>query len=295
MRAHPGPVFGGAWILTAVLVATACHEGALKPRSEGLARQLREVALTAERDSLLMEVAANGKLLNEIQVELDGVLPRPTAGSPESPALEITRDQRAFALDRVREITTRLKSADKQLGASERRAERLTRAVDSLSAQNTEARSTIIDLVATIASQRTTMTELSAQLESFALQNQTLADSIYRLTDDRNTAYFVVGTRKELLKKGVLVEDGHRSIPLVGRRGVQPARDLPLGEFTSIDRSTTRDIPLPRPDKSYRIVSRQNLAHVATTGNQGRVRGQISIASPEDFWEPSRYLIVVEQ
>jgi hypothetical protein len=295
MRASHGPAIGGVWILTAVLVATACHEGAIRPRSEGLARQLREVALTAERDSLLMEVAANGKLLNDIQAELTGFQPRPAAGTPESPALEITRDQRAFALDRVREITTRLKTAENQLAASERRAERLTRAVDSLSAENAEARSTITDLVAAIASQRTTMTELSAQLESFAVQNQALADSIYRLTDDRNTAYFVVGTRAELLKKGVLVEDGHRSIPLIGRRGVQPARDLPLGEFTSIDRSTTRDIPLPGPDKSYRIVSRQNLTHVSGAGTGGRVKGHITIASPEGFWEPSRYLIVVEQ
>ena len=116
------------------------------------------------------------------------------------------------------------------------------------------------------------------------------------LTDDHNTAFYVVGTRDELLAKGVLVEDGHRNIPLVGTRGVAPARELPLKEFTSIDRSSIREIPLPRKDRKYRVISRQDLAYLSSwTGKKGEVQGPIAIAAPEKFWEPSRYLIVVEK
>lgn len=295
MRAHHGLTMRGAWILT-VLVSTACTQGATKPRSEGLVRQLREVALTAERDSLVLEVAANGKLLSDIQAELASVEPRPTPGTAESPALEITKDQRTFAVERIKAITTRLKAAETQLAASERRAGRLTRSVDSLSGENTAARTTITDLTAVIGTQRATIEGLTVQLEALTVQNLALTDSVYHLTDDHNTVFYVVGTRSELLQKGVLVADGHRAIPFIGRRGVQPARDLPLSEFTSIDRSTTREIPLPHGDRSYRIVSRQNLTQLATwVGNKGRVKGSIAIGSPEEFWEPSRYLIVVEQ
>jgi hypothetical protein len=71
---------------------------------------------------------------------------------------------------------------------------------------------------------------------------------------------------------------------------------LPLGEFTSIDRSSIREIPLPRTNRKYRIVSRQNLAYLGSwVGEQGTVKGSIAINSPESFWEPSKYLIVVEQ
>jgi hypothetical protein len=295
MRAIHGPTMGGAWVLTAVLVATACHTDP-RPRSPGLERQLNEVAITAERDSLLLEVAANGRLLSDIQAELTKVQPvRQPAEGPESPALELTKDQRTFVLDRVKEITTRIKDAETRLANSERRARRLTRATDSLTQDLTGAKASIAQLSQIVADQQATMAALTSQVDGLVTENLVLSDSVFRLTDDRNTVYFVAGTRQELLASGVLVEDGHRGVPLFGRRGVQPARDLPLSQFTSIDRTRTQEIPLPRPDRRYRIVSRQNPAYVAETVHRGEVREKLTIASPDKFWEPSRYLILVEQ
>jgi hypothetical protein len=294
MRAIHGPTTGGAWVLTLVLVATACHTDP-HPRSPGLERQLSAMALGAERDSLQLEVAANGKLLGDIQAELAKVTPATKAAGPESPSLEVTKDQRAFALERVREITTRLKEMDARLAASERRIRRLTRASDSLTQDLTGAKASIIQLEQIVAAQQATVASLTGQVEGLALANETLTDSLYRLTDARNTAYFVAGTRKDLLARGVLVADGRRSVPFIGRREVAPARELPLAEFTSIDQSAIREIPLPHPDRRYRIVSRQNLAFLDDAGYRGRVRGKVSIREPEQFWEPSRYLILVEQ
>lgn len=286
MRAIHGPTTGGAWVLTMVLVATACHNDP-HPRSPGLERQLSENALTAERDSLQMEVAANGKLLSDIQAELAKVTPA-TPGGPESPSLEVTRDQREFALARVREITTRLKEMDGKLAASERRVRKLTHVGDSL-------KTSVAQLTQIVATQQATVATLTSQVEGLTLANLNLADSVYHLTDARNTVFFVAGTREELVARGVLVADGHRSIPLIGRRDVAPARDLPLSEFTSIDQTAIREIPLPHPDRRYQIVSRQNLAYLNEVGYHGRVKGSVSIREPERFWEPSRYLILVEQ
>ena len=292
MRAIHGP----AWAMTAVLVAAACHPNPTKIRSEGLERQLNEVTLVQERDSLLTEVTANGKLIGDIQAELEKVLPKPGPGAPENPSLDITKDQRAYTLDRVRDITGRLKAADTQLAASERRVRRLSQKADSLSLQNTEARATITDLSAVVASQRETIATLTTQVEVLTNQTLVLSDSVFHLTDEHNTAYYVVGTRAELLAKGVIVEDGHRAIPLIGKRTVQPARELPLGEFTSIDRTATREIPLPRADRNYRIVSRQDVSHLTPgVSRKGKIQGTIAIAAPDRFWEASSYLIVVEQ
>lgn len=242
MRAIYGPTTGGAWLLTAILVTSACRSEPATPRSAGLDRQLQELSLGAERDSLLMEVAANARLLADLEAELAKSAPKPRPGQPESPALEVTKDTRTIVLERVQALTGRLKAAETQLARSERRARRLTRAVDSLGTGLTAAKSTITDLVEIVGQQREQVTALTTQVEALTTVALTLDDSVRHLTDDRNTAYFVVGTREELLQKGVLVEDGHRAIPLVGRRGVSPARDLPLGEFTSIDqRGDPRD------------------------------------------------------
>jgi hypothetical protein len=288
MRAIHGPTMGGAWALTAVLVATACHTDP-RPNSPGLERQLNEVTLTAERDSLLLEVAANGRLLSDIQTELARVVPsRKPADGPESPSLELTKDQRTFVLDRVKEIAARIKVAETRLAASERRAGRLARAGDSL-------KTAVTGLSEILSTQQATITALNTQVEGLITENLALADSVLHLTDSRNTVYFVAGSRQELLAKGVLVEDGHRAFPLIGRRNIQPARELPLSEFTSLDRTASQTITLPRADRPYRILSRQNPAYVFEAGNKGEVRETLTIAAPEKFWEPSRYLILVEQ
>lgn len=288
MRAFHGPAMGGAWVLTAVLVATACHnEPHLK--SPGLERQLNEMALTNERDSLLLEVAANGKLLSDIQAELSRVQPsRRTTDGPESPSLELTKDQRTFVLDRVKEITSRLKDAQTRLASSERRVLRLTRAGDSL-------KTSVTSLSEILSNQQETITALNTQVAGLVTENAVLADSVNQLTDEQNTVYFVAGTRDELIRKGVLVEYGHRAIPLVGKRDVAPSRDLPLVEFTSFDRTSTQSIPLPKSDRRYRIVSRQNPKYVAEAGRHGELAETVTIAEPEKFWEAGRYLILVEQ
>jgi hypothetical protein len=288
MRAIYSPAKGGAWVLTAILVATACQPQ--KASSPGLDRRLTEASLSAERDSLIMEVAATGKLLTEIQAELDRLPPAGMAVSAnaESHAPETAYDLRRTTLERIRATTTRLKTAESRLATTERRLARITTARDSL-------KSELGTLNAVLDEQRAAVAALSGRLEAATAENNNLAEHLYSLAHEQNTAYYVVGTRKELLAKGVLVEDGHRAIPLIGRRGVTPARDLPLGEFTSIDRSNSLELPLPDTSRRYRIVSRQNTAHLIGDQGNGVVHGAIQIASPDGFWEGSRYLIVVEQ
>jgi hypothetical protein len=288
MRAIYSPAKGGAWVLTAILVATACQP--TRSSSPGLDRQLTEASLSAERDSLIMEVTATGKLLTDIQAELDRLPPVGVAVSAhaESHAPETAYDLRRTTLEKVRATTVRLKAAESRLATTERRLARITSARDSMKTE-------LVTLSTVVEEQKAAVAALTTRLEDVTTENNNLADHLYRLAQDQNTAYYVVGTRKELVAKGVLVEDGHRAIPLVGRRGVTPARELPLGEFTSIDRSNSLELPLPDPARTYRIVSRQNTAHLVSAEGNGVVRGAIQIASPDGFWEGSRYLIVVQQ
>jgi hypothetical protein len=288
MRAIYSPAKGGAWVLTAILVTTACHS---TPRSSspGLDQRLTEATLTAERDSLILEVAATGKLLTDIQAELDRVPPVAVAVTAiESHVAAGGLDLRRATLERVRATATRLKAAESRLASTERKLAKITSVRDSL-------QGSVVFLQTTLDEQRATVTELTAQLDTIESENAALAEQLYRASEERATAYYIVGTKKELLAKGVLVADGPRAIPLVGKRSVQPARDLPVGEFTSIDRNNMLELQLPRTEGRYKIVSRQNTAHLVSSERNGEVSGVIQIASPDGFWEGSKYLIVVEQ
>ncbi len=190
---------GRALVLGAAVMGfvTACHRS-----QSGLDHKLQEMAVIAERDSLLREVAANGKLLGEIQDELTKVQPKPAGGTPESPALEVTTDQRTFVMERVKEVTKRVKDLQTRLAGSEKRAGRLSRQIDSLGGEFSAAKATIEDLNAIVATQRENLTALAGQVEQLTGENLILSDSVFRLTDDYNTAFYVIGTRTELAGQG---------------------------------------------------------------------------------------------
>jgi hypothetical protein len=277
--------------MVGAIAATACQTSHSPVRLE---ERLDLISAQAERDSLFQELAQSSQAITDIATELAKVAP---AGGPtaESPDLRTTLNDREYVVSRVRDVTARLKDTEARLATSERRAARLVRQRDTLAGNLGLAQSVILDLQRTLAGQKEALAGLAAQLDEVSAASEVLADSVTRLADQRNTAYYVIGTREELVARGVLVADGRRSVPLVGRRDVQPARELPLGEFTSIDRSRISEIPLPDTSRTYRIVSRQNLAHLDGDHRKGRVQGSIRITSAEGFWEPGRYLIVVAQ
>jgi len=119
-----------------------------------------------------------------------------------------------------------------------------------------------------------------------------LVDTVNSLTTEKNTAYYVVGTKDELIKKGVLSAEGGKRFFLVGSRNVVPGRELDPTAFTKIDRLNDRTITLPPGE--YQILSRQNASFAkAATMKDGKIAGQLQIEQPERFWETSRFLIIV--
>ena len=107
--------------------------------------------------------------------------------------------------------------------------------------------------------------------------------------------YYAVGTKKELMDKGVLTKEGSKFL-FFGGTHLVPARNLDPAAFTRIDKTHDLAIALPKEDKSYKIISRQSPEYLAASSltKDGKVHGQLQIESPEEFWAPSKFLIVVE-
>ena len=119
-----------------------------------------------------------------------------------------------------------------------------------------------------------------------------LTDTVHNLVSEKNTAYYIVGTKDELIKKGILAQEGGKRFLLVGSRNIAPARELDPSAFTKIDRLANRTITLPEGE--YKILSRQNPAYVTPQAQKdGKIAGGLTIDQPERFWENSRFLIIV--
>ncbi len=258
-----------------------------------------QLALMAQKDSLVKEVAEQSRVLSDISAELAKVQVegRQLEVKVESPRTAV-RDS-IFA--RISYVTERLTAAEQRLQESRRRINRLAHLSDSLRAT---LEATIQNYESTIASQKATIQELNDQIQKLSAENAQLAtakaaltDTVRALEQEKNTVYYVVGTKEELLSRGIVQEEGgSRVLFLFGKRGktLVPARDLAPSAFTAIDKRQVTEIPLPG-EGEYRIASRQDLAALATPPDKdGRIRGSVlKIAAPEKFWATSKFLILV--
>ena len=134
---------------------------------------------------------------------------------------------------------------------------------------------------------------LSSENTRLSSDKAALADTVGNLTAYKNTVYYAVGTKDELVKKGVVTKEGSKFLVFGGSR-LEPARNLNPEAFTAIDKTQQRSIPLPRTDKKYKIISRQSPSYLSSAVKDGKVSGSVEIAQPEEFWAASKYLILVQ-
>jgi hypothetical protein len=280
----------------ALLLGLACQG---KPSPEMQARLDSLQAAASERDRLVQEMAQNARMLSDISLDLSKVQVRAKLDvSGESPG-QAARDS---VVQKVRYIATRLNQTESQLRQSERRLRSLTTVSDSL---RTTLQATIANYDTIVASQRDQLMSFAAALDTLRGQNTALAATNLALTDTvndlslrENTVYYVIGTKDELSRRGIVQETGGSRFLFIfwkSGKSLQPARALDPSAFTAIDKRQVRSIQLPDSSKTYRIASRQDLSSLATPPDgDGKIHGSVQIATPERFWAASKYLIIVE-
>src|SRR6185437_15854958 len=77
--------------------------------------------------------------------------------------------------------------------------------------------------------QTTKIAVLNGEVDTLSHVSAALSDTVGRLTTEVNTAYYIVGTKDELLKKGIIVAEGPKRFLVVARAGAR-ARSEQLHE-----------------------------------------------------------------
>ena len=300
-----------AWTLFVVgaLATTGCNQAELK-------KALADAkSAEAQKDSLLTEVLETTQFVTDINGELakaKSLAVTTTSTDPGLPGARKDREDRKAALERVNAVITKLNESEAKLAETETRAKSSRQRNARLLAQIETYKKTIDDLrttaeaqkadfetqlaaantqIATLAGRVDTLTTEKGQLES---DKAALTDTVGNLTAYKNTVYYAVGTKDELMKKGIVTKEGSKFLVFGGSR-LEPARNLTPDLFTAIDKTQQKSIPLPRTDKKYKIVSRQSPTFLgAGVDKEGKVTGTVEIAQPEEFWAASKYLILVQ-
>lgn len=288
-------------LLAAVLALAACDKS--KPELE---KQLVRVQqISAEKDSLLKDVMQTSQFIADVNTELAKVKSsasgKPVQGKPGEMESSLTPTQQRDAIKaKIQEITDRLTATEARLGASRKR-------IADLGVQVATYDSTIVAFRSIIENQKTEIAALTAQVNALTAENTTLkqekatlttektqlTEQKATLTVERNTVYYVVGTKEELIAKGVIEQTG--GLLGIGKTQV-PKRDLSPTEFTSVDKTKVSEVSFPKADKNYKIISRQDVSALeAGPDAKGRIKGGLKIKDADKFWAASKYLVVLEQ
>jgi hypothetical protein len=286
-------------------VAVACTSPREKARADSVAALAQQqghllLQLTAQRDSIARVVGDADAFIGRIDSSISRVkgLPRAphSARGSEGP-LEDQLRQRKDMLRRVDALVARARETAAEVAKLKDREKTLLaengKLKDSLSAdaQRLVADAQLIaELRGSLDQQAQTIASMQARIDDFDKQ----------IADARSAAaraYYVIGTEDELVKKGIVVREGGTNLLIkrVGRTLV-PARNLDVAAFTPIDTREVHEITVPDSTRRYQIVSRQSLDDVKVDERHGTsFRGPLEIADTDKFWQPSRYLIIVQR
>jgi hypothetical protein len=291
--------YAGLILLIAITV-TGCDR-----RQAELTRALAESrAAEAQKDSLLTEVLETTQFVSDLNSELakaKTVAITSNGADPGLPGAMQDREERKETLARIQQVIARLNESEAKLTAAEARAKNARIRNARLLAQIATFQKTIEDLKTAAEQQRAENEDqksqialLAGQVDTLGKERNSLRGSVASLITYKNTVYYAVGTKDELLKNGVVTKEGSKFLIFGGTR-LEPARSLNPAAFTAIDKTQTLSIALPRTDKKYKIVSRQSPEYLSGDVNpKGEVKGVVEIVAPEEFWSPSKYLILVQ-
>ena len=276
--------------VAAVTLATVALAACKGPSKEEL--QVTNIAsaesLSVLRSELLDQMMEGTQFINDINAELAkarsmALAPKPLEPHPE---IEDVNAERLKVVQRIAQLVTRLDNVSFRLSTT-RNA--LIQADTALARKTAEYELMVAQINQAAEQQRS---ELQAVIDAQTAKIAELHGDVSRLVSEQNAVYLVVGTKTDLVKKGILVPEGPRKFGVVGSRAVVPSRTLDPTAFTKLDRTVDQAIILPYG--GYKIVSRQNTSFASQpTGKGGVYEGAILIEQPAQFWSPSRFLIVV--
>ena len=269
-------------------------------------------SLSGVRKELLDEVMSSTEFVAQINTELAKARSLTSKADNKLENLKMSNGQKRMANEdrkvvvaRISQLVAVLDSVQTKLAATRARAAKLSKQDAGLMEQVATYQKSIADLQAAaekerkefqgvIDKQNTQIAQLHGQVDTLTHVRTALVDTVSQLTTEKNTVYYVVGTRDELIDKGILTTEGSKRFLLVGSRRIVPARDLDPSKFTKIDRLANRTITMPDGGE-YEIFSRQNVAYAAPAAEKdGKILGALTINQPEQFWKNSRFLIIVK-
>ena len=274
----------------------AAQDSLLKMKDSVIAEKTRQLS---EQSSIIGDAATSARLISEIDKDLAKV----RVSSSKKGTVSNVAETEANASSKLETIQTKVRALLSRLNASEARvrkmrADELAHAqVDSDQvARLAEYERSIQEMKATVERQQAEIVSLTQRVDSLTSANTVLIARTTEMSAREDSVFVAIGSEKDLIKRGLIKKEGGTKLMFGRGKTIVAARHLEPAQFQTISKLNDLTINLPDPNKTYRLITRQDM-HFAEPQDpkKGMVKGTLRISDPNAFWGGSKYLILVEQ
>ncbi|HOY32045.1 MAG TPA: hypothetical protein PKW80_09220 [Bacteroidales bacterium] len=245
-------------------------------------QQIKELqAQLAEKDANVNEMFS---FINDVEDNLNTIeASQMKISESKKGNNEVEQDVKESIMEHITNINTLLeknkeliKKLEGALRNSNMKVDALNKTIELLNQQMTQKDAEIADLKVQLEKLNFTVAELNIKIDDLTGQNEEKAQLIDQQTVELNTAYYVVGVRKDLKNKGVITGD-------------KISQKINPENFVKIDIRKTTEIPMNV--KKAKLLSTHPEGSYTMLMN-GKIIDKLVINNPKTFWSISKFLVI---
>jgi DNA repair exonuclease SbcCD ATPase subunit len=281
-------LFVAACLTTSLITTTSCggkNEKQSNPVVDSLSSDNSNLKGELSEKEAALQDFVNG--FNDIQANLDEIKTKEkivtgaSQGSDVKSKEEQIKQDIQSIYDLMAKNKSRIASLSKKLKTSNTKIDGLEKMIAGLEAQLTEKEGQITDLKNQLEQKNIELSNLTTNYQNLEQDNQ---GKIQQL----NTAYYIIGTGKELKEDGVTSKEGG----FIGLgKSMEIKKDFSKDKFTKIDITQVSSIPLGA--KKVKILTNHPASSYKLVGEKPVQK--IDITNATDFWSASKYLVIVTE
>lgn len=241
------------------------------------------------QDSILTNYSEAVKLINQIDDELNTISSYPkkegeTIDKEIIGKIDYLKQELASRNKELASLQAKLKSMS---GTNKQLNERI-KVLEDLIDQKNKSIANLQERISTLERQLgQAITERDVALEGKAQAEQ----ETERVTEEKNTAYYIIGTEDYLKDTGVIQAKGKGFLGTGGKYIPNPNADL--DKFDKINIVNNTELIFPDNSQIKEIVSGHDKKYLDIVPRSGNHQPRLRINNPEAFWKTDKHLIVI--
>lgn len=282
------------FLAIASFLFTSCN---LKGRGESDRLKAQNDSLMQSKAKLEQEVNDYFSAMNEIQENIDKIketqntisIQPLSENTPEDVRQKVTEDM-AYLNDMIKSnreelnnLRAKLKRSSFKLVDVEKTLAQLTKSLEAESAKVALLQAQVLQKDSVINTLNSTVSNLGKNIDELSSKNNEQQSKISQQDEALNSAWYAIGSKKELKDNKIITSSGMFSAQKVLQS------DFNKNYFVKIDARNTKQIPLYSTSKVKILTTHPKSSYTLEKDKENYV---VFITDPASFWSVSKYLVV---